>query len=125
MSRTTTRGHQSRLRREKDILERIDNVKRLIEMETTLTTGISTRQWIGYKAVDSKGQSYTHTNLLDDVREEIRLQLLSIAALCYGDNPDIGEPYPMLEWASSVEGSSDHPSDILWEVWQNCLRWNA
>lgn len=29
---------ESRLRREKDILDRIDNVKRLIEMEGTLLT---------------------------------------------------------------------------------------
>lgn len=121
----TTRGHASRLRREQDILERIENVKRLIEMENTLLTGIGTRQWIGYKAVDSKGQSYSHHNLLDDLREEIRLQLLSITALCDGDNPDIGEPYPMLEWADSPNDSNDHPSDILWETWQNCLRWNG
>lgn len=123
MSRTTVRGHQSRLRRETDILERIENVKRLIEMETTLITGIGTRTWIGYKAVDSKGQSYAQHNLLDDLRDEIRLQLLSITALCDGDNPDLGEPYPMLEWASEVDG--ENASDKLWEIWQKCLHWNA
>ncbi len=117
--------NKSRLRREQDILERIENVKRLIEMETTLINGIGARHWIRYKAVDSKGQSYSNENLLDELRGEIRLQLLSITALCDGDNPDLGEPYPMLEWASSVEGSSDHPADLFWETWQECLRWNA
>ena len=123
MGFTIARGAESRLRREKDILTRIENVKRLIEMETTLMTGIGTRQWIGYKAVDKSGQAYSHTNLLNEVREEIQIQLLSITALCYGDNPDLGEPYPMLEWASEVDGENAH--DVFHEIWDKCLYWNC
>lgn len=114
---------QSRARREQDILERIENVKRLIQMENTLLTGIGTRQWVSYKAVDRNGQSFDNQNLLDHVREEIQLQLLSITALCYGDNPDLGEPYPMLEWNTGLE--EGHPSDVLWDTWQKCLIWNG
>lgn len=114
---------ESRNRRETDILERMDNVKRLIEMENTLMVCPGAYHWKGYKAVDSKGQSYSRRTLLDEVREEIKMQLLSIVALCDGDNPDIGEPYPVLEWRGSVDG--EHPSDVLWETWQKCLAWNG
>ena len=117
--------NDSRERRLQDILERIENIKRLIIMEHTLMTGIGVGHWRGYKAVDSKGQAFKHQNLLDEVREEIRLQLLSVTALCDGDNPDLGEPYPMLAWANSPKDSNEHPADILWNVWQECLTWNA
>lgn len=85
---------KSRLRREQDILDRIENVKRLIQMETTLLTAEGAGNWSGYCMVDRKGQligSKAVDNLLHDLRDTIQLQLLSITALCYGDNPDVGE----------------------------------
>lgn len=36
---------EARLRKEQDILERIENVKRLIQMETTLVTGSEKRHF--------------------------------------------------------------------------------
>ena len=117
---------KSRLRREQDILDRIENVKRLIQMETTLFTADGAETWKRYYYVDSKGQrigSLTH-DLLRDLRDTIQLQLLSIVALCYGDNPDVGEPVPMLEWNTSLEGEG-HPADVFRDAWDKCLIWNA
>lgn len=110
----------SRLRREKDILERIENVKRLIQMETTLLVSNGASMWCRYCMTDREGKRLggVSDDLLRSVREEIQLQLLSIAALCYGDNPDVGEPIPMLEWK---EGMCDEFRD----TWEKCLMWNA
>ena len=82
----------ARLRQEQDILDRIENVKRLIQMETTLLTTEGTQMYSGYCQVDRNGQRLGSSvnNLLNDLREKIQLQLLSITALCYGDNPDLG-----------------------------------
>ena len=118
---------KSRLRREQDILDRIENVKRLIQMETTLLTAEGAGNWSGYGMVDHKGQligSKAVDNLLHDLRDTIQLQLLSITALCYGDNPDVGEPVPMLEWNTSLEGEG-HPADVFRDAWDKCLIWNA
>lgn len=117
---------KSRLRREQGILDRIENVKRLIQMETTLFTVEGAETWKRYCFVDGKGQrigSLTE-DLLHDLRDTIQLQLLSITALCYGDNPDVGEPVPMLEWNTSLEGEG-HPADVFRDAWDKCLIWNA
>jgi hypothetical protein len=117
---------KSRLRREQDILDRIENVKRLIQMETTLLTADGAETWKRYCPVDSKGQRLGSfiDDLLHDLRDTIQLQLLSITALCYGDNPDVGEPVPMLEWNTSLEGE-EHPADVFRDAWDKCLIWNA
>lgn len=113
------------LRREQDILDRLENVKRLIEMETTVVTAIGARQYIGYCMVNRNGQRIGSSvdDLLHDLQEEIQLQLLSIAALCYGDNPDLGEPYPMLEWR--VSETDEHSEDKFRDMWHECLQWNT
>jgi hypothetical protein len=111
---------KSRLRREQDILDRIENVKRLIQMETTLFTADEAETWKRYCLVDGKGQrigSLTE-DLLHDLRDTIQLQLLSIVALCYGDNPDSGEPVPTLEWTEGME-------DTFRDAFKECLNWNA
>lgn len=113
---------KARLRREQDILDRIENVKRLIQMETTLLTEEGADEYSMRKSsCDGKALG---RSLLSDLREEIRLQLLSIVALCNGDNPDLGEPAPMLEWNMDRE-FEEHPSDRFHDVWEECLRWNA
>lgn len=114
----------ARFRRETDILERIENVKRLIEMETTLLTSEGARQWCQYCKTDRDGKRLGSSadDLLHNVRSEIQLQLLSIVALCYGDNPDVGEPVPMLEWKQDNDFCSENR---FREVWDECLLWNA
>ena len=113
----------SRLRKEQDILERLKNVERLIQMETTLMTVEGAERYRRYKDyVRSEGRVFGQ-DLLTQLREEIQMQLLSITALCYGDNPDIGEPCPMLEWKSVENGV--HPADRFHEVWDDCLEWNG
>ena len=116
---------KSRLRREQDILDRLENVKRLIEMETTIMTANGAKRYASYCRVDSNGKRLGSRidDLLHDLQEEIYLQLLSITALCCGDNPDIGEPYPMLEWKQSESGK--HSSDKFYDMWKECLEWNA
>ena len=112
-------------RKEQDILDRIENVKRLIQMETTLLTAEGARHWSSYCMVDRKGQmigNRSTDNLLQDVRNQIQLQLLSITALCYGNSPDVGEPAPMLEWK---RGEGFSPEDKFREMWEECLSWNA
>lgn len=112
----------ARKRRENDILERIENVKRLIIMENTILTVEGAKQYASYCCVDKNGQKIgdISNNLLDDLRKNIQLHLLSIVALCNGDNPDIGEPCPMLEWngPGCVE-------DKFRDVWEECLKWIA
>jgi hypothetical protein len=117
---------KSRLRREQDILDRIENVKRLIQMETTLLTAEGAETWKRYCFVDGKGQRIGSLveDLLHDLRDTIQLQLLSITALCYGDNPDLGEPAPMLEWNTEYKGEK-HPADAFRDMWGECLIWNA
>lgn len=117
---------QSRLRREQDIMERLENVKRLIQMEKTILTVNGAERFCRYCMVDREGKRIGRpsNDLLSQLRDEIQLQLLSIAALCYGSNPDIGEPVPMLEWNMSIEGDK-HPEDKFREVWEECLIWNA
>lgn len=113
----------ARLRQEQDILNRLENVRRLIQMETTLLTAEGARQWCHYYAVDRDGKRFSAVNdLLHDLRDEIQVQLLSITALCYGDNPDVGEPTPMLEWKHNEGFCSE---DRFREVWDECLMWNA
>lgn len=116
---------KSRLRREQDILDRLDNVKRLIQMETTLLTCDGARRWCGFCLTDREGKRIGNItdSLLNEVRDEIQMQLLSIVALCYGDNPDVGEPYPMLEW-KPIEDDR-HPADKFHDVFEECLAWNA
>lgn len=115
----------ARLRREADILERLDNVRRLIQMETTLTTS-GQPWWCCYCKVDKEGKMVGRPfdDLLREVRAEIQLQLLSVTALCNGDNPDVGEPMPMLEWSSTAR-DAEHPEDKFRRVWEECLMWNA
>lgn len=117
---------ESRLRREKDILDRIDNVKRLIEMEGTLLTVDGARQFASYSLTDRDGKRIgdTTNTVLNQLRDEIQLQLLSITALCYGCNPDVGEPTPMLEWNTDIDDER-HPADKFQDVFDECLRWNA
>lgn len=111
------------LRKEQDILDRLNDVKRLIEMETTLMTVKGAGTWIRFVLTSNDGK-WQSDDLLHQVRDEIQMQLLSIVALCYGDNPDIGEPTPILEWNTSY-GGEDHPEDRFREVWDECLRWNS
>lgn len=113
------------LRREQDILDRLENVKRLIEMETTVMTADGAKKYMGYCMVDRNGQRIGSNidDLLHNLREEIQLQLLSITALCYGDNPDVGEPYSTLEWKESK--TDEHSEDKFWDMWHECLQWNA
>ncbi len=115
-----TSNAKSRIRREQDILERLENVKRLIQMETTIVTTIGARNFGGYVMVDREGKKHPgQNNLLHELRDEIQLQLLSIVALHYGDNPDIGEPAPMLEWRDN--GGTE---DDFREMWEKYLTWN-
>lgn len=111
-------------RREQDIIERLDNVKRLIEMEHTVLTANGAMGFCRYCNVDREGKRIGSSvdDLLHDLRGEIQLQLLSITALCYGDNPDIGEPVPMLEWNRDNDYVSE---DRFRDVWEQCLIWNA
>ena len=116
---------ESRLRRERDILERLENVKRLIEMETTLLTVEGARYWCSMNRKTKDGKQIGD-DLLHEVRDEIQMQLLSITALCYGDNPDLGEPAPMLEWNYNNESEDNrHPADRFRDTWEECLQWNA
>lgn len=54
----------SRLRREQDILERLENVKRLIQMETTIITSMGAEQYANYCMTDSKGQKIGGTVII-------------------------------------------------------------
>ena len=115
---------KARLRREQDILDRIENVKRLIQMETTLLTSEGADQFKRYCQVNNKGERIWlpwRNDLLMELRDEIQIQLLSIVALCYGDNPDVGEPMPMLAW----NDDSNWTEDTFRETWEKCLQWNA
>jgi hypothetical protein len=114
---------KARLREEQEILDRIDNVRRLIQMETTLMTGTGAQRFCGFHMSRRDGQLVS-SDLLNELREEIQMQLLSITALCYGDIPDIGEPMAMLEWNTSGT-FSEHPEDKFHDVWEECLIWNA
>lgn len=107
---------KERLRREQNILDRLEGVKRLIQMETTLMTTEGATQFRKYRLVDNG------SSLFNDVGDEIQVQLLSLVALCYGDNPDIGEPGAMLEWGGEVDG--EHPEDYFWRTFKACLHWN-
>ena len=112
---------KARLRQEKDVIDRIENVKRLIQMETTLLTVEGASDYGHYRYTTSKDEVVGGW-LLNDLREQIQLQLLSIVALCCGDSPDIGEPAPMLEWNMDRE-FEEHPSDRFHEMWEECLVW--
>ena len=114
---------KARLRQEQDILDRIENVKRLIQMETTLLTAEGARHFVSYSRTDRDGKRYG-VGLLGELRDEIEMQLLSIIALFYGKNPDVGEPAPMLEWNTDISDGR-HPSDKFWDVFEECLSWNA
>lgn len=117
---------ESRLRREQDILDRIENVKRLIQMEKTLLTCKGVERYIGYRDYVKKDEKAFGDELLQDLRNEIQLQLLSIVALCYGANPDLGEPMPILEWNISAKfENGEHPADRFHDVFDECLIWNA
>ena len=108
---------KERLRREQNIIDRLEGVKRLIQMETTLMTTEGARRFLRYRF------SECGRPLLNEVRDEIQVQLLSLVALCYGDNPDIGEPGAMLEWGGEVDG--EHPEDYFRRAFDACLHWNA
>lgn len=112
---------KSELRREQDILDRLENVKRLIQMEYTLMTSDGANQFTRFYHTDRDGKRFGN-DLLHELRDTIQLQLLSIVALCYGGNPDIGEPAPMLEWATDIGCNAE---DKFREVWGGCLRWNS
>lgn len=107
---------KERLRREQNLLDRLEGVKRLIQMETTLMTTEGTKRFRGCRNADGRP-------LLNEVRYEIQVQLLSLVALCYGDNPDIGEPGAMLDWGGEVDG--EHPEDYFRRTFNACLHWNA
>ena len=47
---------KSRLRREQDILDRLENVKRLIQMEETILTANGCRWYASYHRVDREGK---------------------------------------------------------------------
>lgn len=115
---------RERKRREQNILDRLDNVRRLIEMETTILTVDGAKEYCRYHMVDRKGNMIGDSvdDMLHNLRGKIQLQLLSITALCYGNNPDCGEPDTMLEWKSS-EGYS--VEDKFRDTWEECLTWNA
>lgn len=115
----------SMLRREEDILERIENVKRIIQMENTILTAKGLYDCSRYYQVTRDGKKLGDESLLDKVRDEIQLQLLSIVALCYGDNPDIGEPMPMLEWNYSNSSQNENVKDMFRDMFEKCLQWNA
>lgn len=117
--------NKARLRREQEILDRIENVKRLVQMETTILTTHNAKGYATYRRADRDGKriGYICDDLLHDLRDEIQLELLSIVALCYGDSPDIGEPMAMLEWQLNGD-YKDHPEDRFREVWKECLGWN-
>ena len=119
---------KSRLRREQDILDRIENVKRLIQMENTLLTSAGCEGFTQYKPVNRNNEVFGNP-LINELRDNIQMQLLSIVALCYGDNPDIGEPVPMLEWNENYDISeidlNEHPADLFHDVWKQCLQWNG
>lgn len=110
------------LRKEQDILDRIENVKRLIQMEYTLLTSEGCGLYGSYHLVARDGNKCSDM-LIHELRDSIQLQLLSIAALCYGDNPDIGEPVPMLEWNMNID-DDEHPSDVFWDEFRKCLVWS-
>ena len=117
---------EARLRREQDILDRLENVKRLIQMEKTLLTCKGVDRYIGYKDYVRKDNTVFGNELLSDLRDVIQRQLLSIVALCYGANPDVGEPMPMLEWNVNAKfENGEHPADRFWDVFDECLYWNA
>lgn len=103
-------------RRELDIIERLENVKRLIQMECTLMTVEGAEMWRTFRL--AKDDKCYGNNLLHSCRDEIQLQLLSIVAMCYGQNPDIGEPTAMLEWADNCE-------DEFRDMFEKCLHWSA
>lgn len=119
MSKNTQRAI---LRREQDIIDRLDDVKRLIQMENTLLTASGIYHYRRFRLTSQDGQQIGD-DLIHSLRDEIQLQLLSIVALCYGDNPDLGEPSPMLEWVDTVD--SQNAQDVFREVWKKCLIWNA
>ena len=110
------------LRREREILDRLENVRRLIEMEATITTATGAKRFCNYMMTDRAGNKLSKI-LLTELRDEIQLQLLSITALCFGDNPSIGEAGAMLEWAGTVDG--ENASDLFHNTWEKCLQWNA
>jgi hypothetical protein len=85
-------------------------------METTLMTTEGAKRFRGCR--DANGRP-----LLNEVRDEIQVQLLSLVALCYGDNPDIGEPGAMLDWGGDVDG--EHPEDYFRRAFDTCLHWNV
>ena len=114
---------KAELRREQDILDRLDNVKRLIQMEYTLLTANGCELYRGYKNYVRKDDTAFGNHLINDLRNKIQLQLLSITALCYGDNPDIGEPMSMLSW-NYDNSEQGHPEDRFREMWDSCLEWN-
>ena len=109
---------KERLRREQNILDRLEGVKRLIQMETTLMTTEGAGRFRVYRVADN-GRL-----LLNELRDEIQVQLLSLVALCYGDNPDVGEPNAMLDWSGeAIDG--EHPEDYFRRTFDACLHWNA
>lgn len=105
------------LRKEAEILSRIDNVKRLIQMETTLAAAYGTWNWSRYCLVDREGSRIGNADLMQEIRDEIQVQLLSITAMCHGDYPDICDSFPMLEFKRGCE-------DKFRETWDECLAWN-
>ena len=58
----------SRLRREQDILERLKNVERLVQMETTLMTVEGAKRYCGYKDYVRKDNQAFGENLLTSER---------------------------------------------------------
>ena len=94
-------------------------------MEYTIETANGAKKYAKYCMTGSDGKKIGgySGNLLNDLREEIQLQLLSVTALCYGNNPDLGEPCPMLEWKTS--NTSEHSEDKFRDMWEECLQWNA
>ena len=94
-------------------------------MKTTLMTAEDASNYGSYKWYSRSDGKAFGAELIYDLSEVIQLQLLSIVALCNGDNPDLGEPCPMLEWQSMSNKQKKHPADRFYDVWKECLRWNA
>lgn len=115
--------NKDRIRREQDILDRLDEVKRLVMMENTLLTTKNAKPWCHFIRTDKDGHQIGG-DLLSELRDEIQLQLLSIVALCYGDGPDCGEPCPILEWNPNIKGE-ENAEDRFRRVWEECLEWNV
>lgn len=114
------------LRKEQDILDRLENVKRLIQMDYTLRTVSGCEQYGSYREWHRGDEKAIGQPLIRELDDTIELQLFSIIRLCNGDGSDCGEPMPMLTWNMNYNGEHNkHPSDAMWALMQECFVWDA